>query len=413
MLTDCARIVSPRSAGVLWSLLASLLSPGCTAQPDPKVAAAPAASAPAAEATPSPAPSVAVGPGRTRCTGDAGCILVAPIAAGDGADEASARALDDVLSNALQRVVVGRVERAAAACKDDDCLQAAGKQMGAPLLAKASLARSPVGWTLSVGIHEVATLDSLGGTVLLADSPEDLTRELTEPAHLWVLAASTPGLPLRPGVVAPQAAAAPIEWIASRPAGVRLGKTEVTLGQYRVCVEAGACPVMHRGDYCEWERADREGHPVNCVDHEAATAFCAWAGGRLPTASEWFAEATAAGTRRFPWGGDPARAADDALLDCAHAVWGDSDDPPRRCGHQGSAPVCSLPAGNSVSGLCDVLGNVWEWTRDDEGARTTLRGGSWKYNRPLPLLPADRGAVDNFPWWGDMGLRCAREDTSK
>jgi formylglycine-generating enzyme required for sulfatase activity len=199
-----------------------------------------------------------------------------------------------------------------------------------------------------------------------------------------------------------------LEWIVSKPAGVSFAKTETTVAQWRACAAAGACSIVSRGEECDWERHDRENHPVNCVDEHDAAAFCAWVGGRLPTEQEWYAEASNGGTRRFPWGGDPKLAADDKLFDCAHAVWGDKPSP-RGCGKGSSWPVCSKPAGNSVSGLCDMAGNGWEWTTGGTNGLAILRGGSWHYEKPVVSMPKAAGGADGtFPWWGEMGFRCVR-----
>ena len=135
-----------------------------------------------------------------------------------------------------------------------------------------------------------------------------------------------------------------------------LARTPVTNGQYRAYVaETGAAapPLLDGGDEL----------PVTFVDWFDAAAFCAWAGGRLPTEIEWEKAARGTDGRRFPWGDeeDPARAVVGAGLKRGEP-----------------APVGSRPDGASPYGLLDMAGNVWEWTADaDEHGERVLKGGSY------------------------------------
>jgi formylglycine-generating enzyme required for sulfatase activity len=198
-------------------------------------------------------------------------------------------------------------------------------------------------------------------------------------------------------------------WIYSQPAGVELTKTETTLGQYRQCVDAGACKEEHFMAFFEGQAArgcnfglpNRDNHPMNCVDWYGAEAFCGWldsAAGRLPTEGEWYAEASNRGTREWPWGDHPAVSGD-------YAVWGGysvSDTLPR------TRPVCSRPVGNSVSGLCDMCGNVREWVSSGEGSPKVLRGGAWNNNAVDHLRASSRFEYHGMNTSAGNGFRCAR-----
>jgi|GEM_PF-1078224 len=195
-----------------------------------------------------------------------------------------------------------------------------------------------------------------------------------------------------------------LEWVYSAPAKLDFSKTETTVAQYRACVEAGACSKEnHRTkadtSYCNWGHSDRDDHPMNCVNWDGATQFCAWVDGRLPTEDEWYAEASNGGSRQYPWG--------DTEVTCDLAIWGDGSRTDG-CGRDSTWPVCSKTAGNSVSGLCDMSGNVWEWTSTQESSGRVLRGGSWNSDVSTALRASGRYWFDPGDWFSDFGVRCVR-----
>ncbi len=153
---------------------------------------------------------------------------------------------------------------------------------------------------------------------------------------------------------------------------LRIMKTEVTVGMYQKCVKDGVCrvPRINRR-YSNWHRQGAKEHPVNNVDWSDASGFCTWAGLRLPTEEEWEHAATGGGKLvTFPWGEDAPS--------CALAVYKIGEG--AGCGEDSTAPVCSREAGNSAQGVCDLAGNVWEWTASWYGGKEitrVMRGGSF------------------------------------
>ena len=91
-----------------------------------------------------------------------------------------------------------------------------------------------------------------------------------------------------------------------------------------------------------------ENHPVVEVTWFGASAYCTWAGGRLPTEAEWEKAAGGGQGLIYPWG---------AEIDCEHAQY-------KGCEPGGTREVGSLPASVSPFGALDMAGNVREYTAD-------------------------------------------------
>jgi formylglycine-generating enzyme required for sulfatase activity len=145
-----------------------------------------------------------------------------------------------------------------------------------------------------------------------------------------------------------------------------IDRTEVTVGDYSKCVEAGACqwprcdvhsPIAGPPSFGAWNVAAAMNH----VTWFQAAAYCEWANKRLPTEAEWEKAARGTDLRKYPWG--------DAPPTCCLLVGFLSDEPvpcplQRRQTHLHVFPVGSRPAGASPFGVLDMLGNVGEWVAD-------------------------------------------------
>lgn len=190
---------------------------------------------------------------------------------------------------------------------------------------------------------------------------------------------------------------------------------EVSVAEFRDCVERGACaracgraskraepamsgriargpedappmppplacsPVPTRTDwgpeidtdvsrFCNGNHAGRDDHPVNCVSFEEAESYCAARGARLPTGDEW-EWASKGGPSRLasPWGGPVAT---------DQICWG------RPFKRSSTCPLGSFPRDLTPQGLAEMGGSVTEWTQPPHraGRHTEARwayGASW------------------------------------
>ena len=150
------------------------------------------------------------------------------------------------------------------------------------------------------------------------------------------------------------------------------------------------CGIIRNNDHTYSVKPCRENHPVTYVSWYDAMNFLRWCGLRLPAEAEW-EKALRGGIyldgdemkkepnpdpeRRYPWGDEAPNAG--STYRCNY----DGEDD----GFAYTAPVGSFEKFNSPYGVCDMAGNVAEWTLDWystsyhvglDGFRM-VRGGSW------------------------------------
>ncbi len=106
--------------------------------------------------------------------------------------------------------------------------------------------------------------------------------------------------------------------------------------------------------------AGLDNHPVVHIAYDDAKAYAKWAGKTLPTEAQWeFAARGGLEGADFAWGDDLAPAG--AVL---ANYWRGPFPHARQTidGWERTSPVGAFPANGH--GLHDMIGNVWEWTRD-------------------------------------------------
>jgi len=199
------------------------------------------------------------------------------------------------------------------------------------------------------------------------------------------------------------------------PAPYFLDEREVTVEEYRACVDAKACEKPVTGAFgsggwiCSFGVDGKEQHPVTCVSKTQAEAFCTWMGRRLPTEAEW--EFAALGKN----GADTIN---------QRLVFPGSLGNNACFAKNGTCPVAAyvktylgkIVSGNQP-GFYDLLGNAWEKTASPfctypaETCTTdkfSVRGGSGFDSDPQGSKATSRVGDPAMGYYPNQGFRCAR-----
>ena len=235
---------------------------------------------------------------------------------------------------------------------------------------------------------------------------------------------------------------------------VAISKTEITVGQFRMFVEATGyvteaeknpdlgCRIFDNGwrweanrNWKEHRYEQTDNHPVVCVSWDDALAYIDWLSLQtgelysLPSEVEWEYAARSGSQKARFWEEEHADACRFAnVSDLTRAQMSNLSRSPENIfvcedGYAYSTPVASFA--ENAFGFNDMLGNVWEWTADcwndnyddlPQNGQPRLhgncdnrvyRGGSWG-NFPALIRAAKRGTDPKEFRYYNVGFRVSR-----
>ena len=138
-------------------------------------------------------------------------------------------------------------------------------------------------------------------------------------------------------------------------------------------------------------------HPVKGVTWDEAAAYCAWVNKRLPSEAEWEVAARGPGSppSLYPWGDNPM-----------------ADNQVNELPRSETYPVGSHAFNQTVLGVFDMAGNVWEWVGDSYGGpplgtQKILRGGRHGLLTDMAYRQLIEPDADRFVQFA--GFRCAAD----
>jgi formylglycine-generating enzyme required for sulfatase activity len=192
-----------------------------------------------------------------------------------------------------------------------------------------------------------------------------------------------------------------------------LDKTEVSLGDYKGCIEAKACDIPAEFDEIETSLKtllQSSVYPVVNVTFRDAQAFCSWRSAkdaletRLPTEAEWEFSAREGGlTKSFPWGNTWDENAAVSGVGRSTFTPKPANEPPRVASRSDRA--------------IHLIGNVSEWVDTkvpasiDESCASdacrVLRGGSYSQTEVNQMTATFRNWSQRDIASEEVGFRCA------
>jgi len=152
-----------------------------------------------------------------------------------------------------------------------------------------------------------------------------------------------------------------------------------------------------------WRKEDKNGrkiynpekfdHPCVNINLSEIEEFCKWMGGRLPTEKEWERAARYTDGRKFPWGESPSDPKDIRQKYCNIK----SND---------TTSVKKFPEGQSLDGVMDLIGNVWEWTSTINSVGDHILKGGCYVPGIENYLASNNTVVANTKGNPAFGFRC-------
>jgi formylglycine-generating enzyme required for sulfatase activity len=168
-----------------------------------------------------------------------------------------------------------------------------------------------------------------------------------------------------------------------------MDRHEVRVRDFRECVALAECtPPISKYVLAYYRDNANLEKPIVGLSWTQMNEYCRYAGGRLPTETEWERAARGAEARTYPWGATPS---------CGRAHWAG-------CGEMGPVNVGSFPTGASPEGVVDLIGNVFEATsdRDSEGGYRAYRDSACNPAHPLIMPDLDLYVVRGCSYMAEV-----------